>query len=90
VTSPVIVQASLYVSFAIITEASLSFLGVGVRPPTAAWGSMLRSGYRYLNTAFWLPFFPGVAIFVAVLGLNLLGDGLRVVLDPRLRVRGEG
>ena len=90
VTSPVIVQASLYVSFAIITEASLSFLGVGVRPPTAAWGSMLRAGYRYLNTAFWLPFFPGVAIFVAVLGLNLLGDGLRVVLDPRLRVRGEG
>ena len=90
VTSPVIVQASLYVSFAIITEASLSFLGVGVRPPTPAWGSMLRAGYRYLNTAFWLPFFPGVAIFVTVLGLNLLGDGLRVVLDPRLRIRGEG
>lgn len=90
VTSPVIVQASLYVSFAIITEASLSFLGVGVQPPTPAWGSMLRAGYRYLNTAFWLPFFPGVAIFVTVLGLNLLGDGLRVVLDPRLRIRGEG
>jgi peptide/nickel transport system permease protein len=90
VTSPVIVQASLYVSFAIITEASLSFLGVGVSPPTPAWGSMLRAGYRYLNTAFWLPFFPGMAIFVTVLGLNLLGDGLRVVLDPRLRIRGEG
>ncbi len=90
VTSPVIVQASLYVSFAIITEASLSFLGVGVRPPTPAWGSMLRVGYRYLDTAFWLPFFPGLAIFVTVLGLNLLGDGLRVVLDPRLRARGEG
>lgn len=90
VTSPVIVQASLYVSFAIITEASLSFLGVGVRPPTPAWGSMLRSGYRYLDTALWLPFFPGAAIFVTVLGLNLLGDGLRVVLDPRLRARGQG
>ncbi len=90
VTAPVIVQASLYVSFAIITEASLSFLGVGVRPPTAAWGSMLRDGYRYLDTALWLPFFPGLAIFLTVLGLNLLGDGLRVMLDPKLRIRGEG
>lgn len=90
VTAPVIVQASLYVSFAIITEASLSFLGVGVRPPTPAWGSMLRVGYRFLDTAFWLSFFPGLAIFLTVLGLNLLGDGLRVVLDPRLSARGEG
>ncbi|MDA8217925.1 MAG: ABC transporter permease [Dehalococcoidales bacterium] len=90
VTAPVIVQASLYVSFAIITEASLSFLGVGVSLPTPAWGSMLRVGYRYLETALWLPFFPGLAIFLTVLGLNLLGDGLRIVWDPRLRAKGKG
>jgi peptide/nickel transport system permease protein len=88
VTAPIIVQASLSVSFAIITEAALSFLGVGVRPPTAAWGSMLRNGYPYMERAAWLAFFPGAAIFVTVLGLNFLGDGLRVALDPRLRRRG--
>ncbi len=87
VTAPIIVQASLSVSFAIITEAALSFLGVGVRPPTAAWGSMLRNGYPYMERAPWLAFFPGAAIFVTVLGLNFLGDGLRVALDPRLRRR---
>ena len=89
VTAPVIVQASLNVSGAIITEASLSFLGLGVRPPTASWGSMLQIGYQYLSTAPWLSVFPGVAIFVAVFGLNLLGDGLRQALDPRLRGRGQ-
>jgi peptide/nickel transport system permease protein len=88
VTAPIVVQASLSVSFAIITEAALSFLGVGVRPPTAAWGSMLRNGYPYMEQAPWLAFFPGAAIFIAVLGLNFLGDGLRVALDPRLRRRG--
>jgi peptide/nickel transport system permease protein len=85
VTAPIIVQASLLVAGAIITEASLSFLGLGVRPPIPSWGSMLRTGYQYLGTAPWLSLAPGVAIFVAVVGLNLLGDGIRQVLDPRLR-----
>jgi peptide/nickel transport system permease protein len=86
VTAPIIVQASLLVAGAIITEASLSFLGLGVRPPTPSWGSMLRTGYQFLATAPWLSLAPGVAMFIAVLGLNLLGDALRHALDPRLRV----
>jgi peptide/nickel transport system permease protein len=85
----IIVQASLAVAFAILAEASLSFLGLGVRPPTASWGSMLRSGYQYLSKAPWLSLYPGGAIFIAVLGFNLLGDGLRQALDPRLRGRGH-
>ena len=85
---PIIVQASLAAAFAILAEASLSFLGLGVRPPTASWGSMLRSGYQYLSRALWLSLYPGGAIFIAVLGFNLLGDGLRQALDPRLRPRG--
>jgi peptide/nickel transport system permease protein len=89
VTAPIIVQASLSVSFAIIVEASLSFLGVGVRPPTPSWGSMLYRGYQYLEMAPWLSLFPGVAIFITVLGLNLLGDGVRMALDPKLRDLGE-
>ena len=88
VTAPIIIQASLTVSVAIITEASLSFLGVGVRPPTASWGSMLSDGYRYMELAPWLSLAPGAAIFITVLGLNLLGDGLRTALDPRLSRRG--
>ncbi len=90
VTAPIIVQASLSVSFAIIVESSLSFLGVGVQPPTPSWGSMLRIGYQYMETAPWLALAPGTAIFVTVLGLNFLGDGIRTALDPRLRARGEG
>jgi peptide/nickel transport system permease protein len=86
----IIVQASLAVAFAILAEASLSFLGLGVRPPTASWGSMLHSGYQYLNKAPWLSLYPGGAIFIAVLGFNLLGDGLRQALDPRLRPKGYG
>ncbi len=89
VTAPIIVQASLSVSFAIITEAALSFLGVGVQPPTPSWGSMLRTGYQFMDLAPWLSIFPGAAIFITVLGLNFLGDGLRLVLDPKLRQRGE-
>lgn len=88
VAAPIIVQASLSVSFAIIVEATLSFLGVGVRPPAPSWGSMLYNGYQYLELAPWLSLVPGAAIFVTVLGLNFLGDGLRVALDPRLRQRG--
>jgi peptide/nickel transport system permease protein len=89
VTAPIIVQASLNVSSAILTEASLSFLGLGVRPPTPSWGSSLQAGYQYLSVAPWLSLYPGLAIFIAVLGLNLLGDGLRQLLDPRLRARGQ-
>ena len=84
VTAPVIVQSSLGVTTAIITEASLSFLGVGVRPPTPSWGSMLSQGYQYLETAPWLAAASGATIFVTVLGLNFFGDGLRAMLDPRL------
>lgn len=87
VTAPIIVQASLAVGFAIITEAALSFLGVGVRPPTASWGSMLSEGYQNLEMAPWMSIAPGAAIFITVLGLNLLGDGLRTALDPRLSRR---
>jgi len=89
ILAPIIVQASLSVAMAIIVEASLSFLGLGVQPPTATWGGMLRIGYRFLERAPWLALYPGLAIFVTVLGLNFLGDGLRVALDPRLLQRGR-
>lgn len=85
VSPPVIVQVSLVFSFAILAEAGLSFLGMGIRPPAPSWGQMLRSGYDYLDLAPWLAIAPGVAIFVCVLALNLLGDSLRQALDPRLR-----
>ena len=88
-TAPIIVQGSLNVRSAILTEASLSFLGLGVRPPTPIWGSSLQAGYQYLSAAPWLSLYPGLAIFIAVLGLNLFGDGLRQLLDPRLRGRGQ-
>src|SRR5207302_6067780 len=84
VTAPIIVQATLLVATAIVTEASLSFLGVGVVPPTASWGAMLRTGSLYLETAPWLAFAPGVAIFITVLAFNFVGDGSRQALDPRL------
>lgn len=87
-TSTIIVQASLAVTTAIITEASLSFLGLSVRPPTPSWGSMLSQGYQYLETAPWLAAASGAAIFITVLGLNFLGDGVRSALDPRLSRRG--
>lgn len=87
VTAPIIVQATLLVATAILTEASLSFLGVGVKPPTATWGSMLRTGSQYIETAPWLAFAPGVAIFATVLAFNFVGDGLRRALDPRLMSR---
>jgi peptide/nickel transport system permease protein len=85
VVAPIIVQSSLMIAQAITVEAGLSFLGLGVEPPQASWGSMLRDGYQYLDGAPWLSFFPGAAIFLTVLGLNLLGDGLRAALDPHLR-----
>jgi peptide/nickel transport system permease protein len=78
-------QASAYAGFAVLSEASLSFLGLGVQPPAPAWGSLLRSGYRFLSEAPWLALIPGAAISLLVLGFNLLGDGLRDLLDPRTR-----
>jgi peptide/nickel transport system permease protein len=89
VMAPVIVQGSLMVALAIIVEATLSFLGLGVQPPEPSWGSMLKAASQYMQVSPWLSFFPGLAIFVTVLGLNLLGDGFRRALDPRLRARGE-
>ncbi|RYC29614.1 ABC transporter permease [Lichenibacterium minor] len=83
VMAPLVVQASLLFASAIITESYLSFLGLGVQPPTPTWGSMLREAIGFLDQAPWLAWFPGAAIFAAVLGFNLLGDGLRDRLDPR-------
>lgn len=79
---PVIVQGSLLFATAIITESYLSFLGLGVQPPTPTWGNMLRNAIGFLDLAPWLAWFPGLAIFVTVLGFNVLGDGLRDRLDP--------
>jgi peptide/nickel transport system permease protein len=83
--SPLIVQGSLGVANAILVEAALSFLGLGVQPPEPSWGSMLSFGRNLLAQAPWYATFPGLAIFVTVLGLNFLGDGLREALDPRLQ-----
>jgi len=85
-TAPIVVQASLSVVFAILAEASLSFLGLGVQPPGASWGSMINAGRGYLQQAPWIVFGPGAALFVTVVGLNFVGDAVRDALDPRLRV----
>lgn len=82
---PVIVQTSITMGYAVIIEASLSFLGVGIRPPTPSWGGMLKFAFNTMDIAPWLAFAPGIAIFLLVLAFNLLGDALRDVLDPRLR-----
>lgn len=81
--SPIVVQATLAIAGAIIAEASLSFLGLGQQPPAPSWGSMLNTAKNFLEQAPWMSISPGVAIFLAVLGFNLLGDGLRDALDPR-------
>ena len=83
---PVIVQATISVAFAILTEAGLSFLGLGTQPPTPSWGLMIQSSRSYLDVAPWTTLVPGMAIALSVLGLNMLGDVLRDALDPRLRV----
>ena len=87
VTAPLIVQASLGVAFAILSEASLSFLGLGVQPPTPSWGGMLSFGKDWLDRAPWMAIAPGSAIFITVLAFNFLGDGIRDALDPRLQHR---
>jgi peptide/nickel transport system permease protein len=85
VIPPVIVQATLGLAEAIIEAAALSFLGLGATPPTPEWGAMLSEGRSYLRLAPWVTFFPGMAIFLIVVSFNLLGDGLRDALDPRLQ-----
>jgi peptide/nickel transport system permease protein len=84
--APLIVLATLGTAAAIITGAALSFLGLGVKPPTPEWGNMLAEGREFLQRAPWVAFFPGIAIMLTVLSINLLGDGLRDTLDPRMRV----
>jgi len=83
--APVIVLATLGVAWAILTGATLSFLGLGAQPPTSEWGTMVANGQEYLRYYWWISVFPGLAIMLTVLGINLFGDGLRDVLDPRLR-----
>jgi peptide/nickel transport system permease protein len=84
-TAPIVVQATVAFSTAILTEATLSYLGLGTQPPTPSWGTMLNAGKQVLLLAPWTSIFPGLAIAVTVLGFNLLGDGLRDALDPRTR-----
>jgi len=85
--SDVVVMSSLWLASAIRTEASLSFIGLGVPPPTATWGGMIREGFENILDAWWLAVFPSLAIFAVVLGLNLLGDALRDASDPRSSAR---
>jgi len=86
IVAPAIILVTLGIGGAILAEASLSFLGLGAQPPTPSWGSMLTVGRDYLTEAPWLSIYPGLAIFLTVMGFNLLGDGLRDLLDPRMRV----
>lgn len=83
IMAPLIIQGSLLFASAIITESYLSFLGLGIQPPTPSWGNMLKNAIGFLGLAPWMAWFPGLAIFVVVLGFNLLGDGLRDLFDPR-------
>jgi len=83
--SPLIVQATLDVGYAILLTSSLSFIGLGAQPPTPEWGRMVADGRQYLLSYWWVPIFPGLAIFVTVLGFNLIGDAIRDFADPRTR-----
>jgi peptide/nickel transport system permease protein len=85
IAAPLIIQTTLALSTAILIEAALSFLGLGTQPPMPSWGNMLGTGRRYMELAYWVAVYPGVAIMITVLGFNLAGDGLRDALDPRLR-----
>jgi len=88
--APVIVAATLQVASAILAASSLSFLGMGIQPPTPEWGGMLADGRGHIQTAPWLTAFPGLAIMLTVMGFNLLGDALRDAMDPTLREAGIG
>lgn len=83
--APVLVYATLGIASAILVESSLSFLGIGVQPPTPSWGNILTEGKDNIEIAWWLSLFPGLAILITVLGYNLLGEGIRDSLDPRLK-----
>ena len=85
VLAPLIVLATLGMAAAIITASALSFLGLGIKPPTPEWGNMLAEGREFLQHAWWVAFFPGLAIMLTVFAINLLGDGLRDALDPRMK-----
>jgi peptide/nickel transport system permease protein len=85
IVAPLIVMISVYLSSAILSEAALSFLGLGTQPPEPSWGGMLNLARTYMEISPWMAIFPGLAIMIVVLGFNFLGDGLRDVLDPRLR-----
>ncbi len=85
--APLIVQLSFLFAYAVLTEATLSFLGVGAVPPTPTWGNIMAEGRQYMTDAPWIIAIPGAALMITVLGLNMLGDGLRDVLDPRLRIQ---
>ncbi len=83
--APVLVAATLGIASAVLVESALSFLGIGVQPPTPSWGNILTQGQSVLGIAWWLSFFPGMAILITVLGYNLLGEGIRDAIDPRLK-----
>jgi peptide/nickel transport system permease protein len=85
--APLIVQLSFLFAYAVLSEATLSFLGLGAVPPTPTWGNIMAEGRQYMREAPWIITIPGVALMITVMGLNLLGDGLRDVLDPRLRIQ---
>ena len=89
ITGPLIVQTSLSLAFAILSEAALSFLGLGLQPPEPSLGRMIFDSQGFVTLAWWMAVFPGAAIFVIVLAFNLLGDGLRDVLDPKQRTMIE-
>jgi peptide/nickel transport system permease protein len=87
IVAPLIVLTTVYFSTAILSEATLSFLGLGTQPPEAAWGNMLSTARSYIDQSVWMSIFPGLAIMIVVLGFNFLGDGLRDILDPRIGPR---
>jgi peptide/nickel transport system permease protein len=85
ITAEILVMFSLWTASAIRTEASLAFIGLGLKPPTPTWGGMIREGFENILDSFWLALIPGLAILVVVFALNLLGDGLRDAIDPKLK-----
>jgi peptide/nickel transport system permease protein len=85
ISAPILVQATVVLAYAILVEAAMSFLGLGVQPPTPTWGGMLSAGKGHMELSPWVAIVPGLAIMLTVLGFNLVGDGVRDLLDPRLR-----